>query len=303
MAVESDNLRRARPLLGTFVEISLAGGTRTAMEVAVEAAFGAIARVHRLMSFHEPASDVSRLNREAGTRAIPVDDWTYQVLAAAGDLCLRSNGMFDVSVGSALQRLGRPPGEAEDRHPRTPAETPAANGVELLANHRVSFRRPGMKIDLGGIAKGFAVDRAIDVLRRRGMSGGIVNAGGDLSAFGAAPAAVHLRDPRDPGRIMCHVQIQNEAFASTGGSFDPVRSAQAADCAVIDPRSQQPVRRLAGASVRAPTCIIADALTKLVMIDPSSAAPVLAQEKAGALIVLADGEISVSHAWERACAA
>jgi thiamine biosynthesis lipoprotein len=302
MAVESDNLRRARPLLGTFVEIGVAGAARATMETAVEAAFGAIDKVHRLMSFHERASDVSRLNRDAATRAVAVDDWTFQVLATAGDLHRRSNGVFDISVALALQRLGWLPGHDDNRR-RAPDETPAIDGIDLLAGNRVRFRRPGMKIDPGGIAKGFAVDRAIDVLRRRGMPHGIVNAGGDLAAFGSTPVSIDLRDPRNPGRVLCRVEVQNEALASTGGSFDPVRSSQAADCAVIDPRSQRPVRRLAGATVRAPSCMIADALTKLVMIDSSSAASLLAQEKASALVVSAHGEVSVTRDWERALAA
>jgi FAD:protein FMN transferase len=302
MAAQSDSLRRARPLLGTFVEIGVAGAARDAMEVAVEAAFGAIAQVHRLMSFHDPASDVSRLNREAATRAVAIDDWTFQVLATAGDLHRRSNGLFDVSVAPTLQRLGLLPGQTDDRR-RARDETPTADGIELLAGSRVRFRRPGIKIDLGGIAKGFAVDRAADVLRRCGTPHGIVNAGGDLVAFGPTPASIHLRDPRDPGRILCQVAIKGEALASTGGSFDPVRSSQAADCAIIDPRSRQPVRRLAGATLRAPSCMIADALTKLVMIDPPSAASLLAQKGASALIVSADGDVNVSRNWKRARAA
>ena len=302
MAAESDSLRRARPLLGTFVEIGVAGAPRAAMEAAIEEAFDAIAQVHRLMSFHDPASDISRLNREAAARAVTVDDWTFQVLATAGDLYRRSNGLFDVSVAPALQRLGLLPGRADDRQ-RARNEMPAADGIELLARNRVRFRRPDVKIDLGGVAKGFAVDRAVGVLHRCGMSHGIVNAGGDLAAFGPTPVSIHLRDPRDPRRILCRVAVKDEALASTGGSFDPLRSSQAADCTIIDPRSRQPVRGLAGATVRAPSCMIADALTKLVMIDPSSAASLLAQERASALFVSAEGEVSVSREWERARAA
>ena len=100
------NIRRARPLLGTFVEIAVAGKTLDAAEAAVEAAFSAVATVHRLMSFHETDSDVSRLNRKAASGAVRVHDWTYQVLEAAGDLYRRSEGVFDVSVAPTLQRLG-----------------------------------------------------------------------------------------------------------------------------------------------------------------------------------------------------
>src|SRR6266481_10232380 len=110
MAAAPVSIRRARPLLGTFVEIAVAGQTFDAAEAAVEAAFSAVATVHRLMSFHEADSDVSRLNRGAASGAVRVHDWTYEVLEIACDLHGRSGGMFDVSVASALQRLGLLPG-------------------------------------------------------------------------------------------------------------------------------------------------------------------------------------------------
>ena len=109
METASASIRRARPLLGTFVEIAVAGTTIPAMEAAVEAAFAAVAMVHGLMSFHEPDSDVSRLNRGAASGAVRVHDWTYQVLDTACELHRRSAGMFDVAVAPALQKLGMLP--------------------------------------------------------------------------------------------------------------------------------------------------------------------------------------------------
>src|SRR5215468_3944689 len=100
------SIRRARPLLGTFVEIAAVGQTFDAAEAAVEAAFAAVAMVHRLMSFHEADSDVSRLNRDAASGAVRVHDWTYELLQAALDLHRRSAGTFDISVAPALQQLG-----------------------------------------------------------------------------------------------------------------------------------------------------------------------------------------------------
>jgi len=280
MAAASDSLRRARPLLGTFVEISVSGAGWAAMERAVAAAFGAIERVQRLMSFHDPASETSRLNREAAARPVVVDHWTFQVLATAADLHRRSDGLFDIGV---------PP--------------PAAGGIELLGGNRVRFRHPGIRIDLGGIAKGFAVDRAIEALRCRGMRAGLVNAGGDLFGFGPEPVSVELRDPRDPCRILCRVEIENEALASSGGVFDPAVSSHAADCAITDPRAQRPVSRALGASVRAPSCMIADALTKVVIIEPQSAAALLRQDHASALVVSENGDINVTREWDGALAA
>jgi len=299
MATAPDSLRRARPLLGTFVEIVVPRPARRALcdtEAAIAAAFGAVEKVHRLMSFHDPASDVSRLNREAAARAVTVDAWTWRVLAAAVDLHRRSNGLFDIAVAPLLQRLGLLP----DPDPRAPAasEAPTLDAVELLSGHRVRFRHPGLRIDLGGIAKGFAVDRALEALRNAGLTGGLVNAGGDLAAFGPAPHAVHIRDPRDPRQTMGPIAIIDEALATSGGRFDPFGSADVIDPAVVDPRTREIVHAVAGVTVRAPSCLVADALTKVVMIAGEAASPLLDHFHASALLVQQDGGVRVTPAWQ-----
>src|SRR5690349_7463025 len=106
-------MRRARPLLGTFVEIRSSGATRAGTERAIDAAFATIESEHRLMSFHDAGSDVWRLNRDAHDRAVAVDPWTYRVLETALDLHRRSGGVFDIAVASMLQRLGLLPGRPE----------------------------------------------------------------------------------------------------------------------------------------------------------------------------------------------
>src|SRR5499427_5564570 len=233
LAADRASMRRARPLLGTFVDISVDGGGADDMAAAVDAAFAAVGKVHRLMSFHDPASDVGRLNRDAAAVAIAVDPWTHEVITAAVDLNRSSNGLFDITVAPALQRLGLlagpPPADA-------PSPT-AGDAIEVLGDHRIRFCRAGTRIDLGGIAKGFAVDRAVAVLRAHGVPHGVVDAGGDLAAFGAMAAPVHIRDPRDPCRSIARIAIANEALASSGGRLDPFASSNAAAPAVIDART------------------------------------------------------------------
>ena len=297
----SASIRRARPLLGTFVEITVAGTSRHDLDAAAEAAFAAVAKVHRLMSFHEPTSDVGRLNREAATRAVAVDAWTWDVIAAAVDLNRRSNGVFDIAVAPVLQELGLlPPPDAGLALGEQPAPRDA---IEMLAGHRIRFRHPATRIDLGGIAKGFAVDRAIAVLRSHGVTSALVNAGGDLAAFGPTAWSIQIRDPRDPRETIGLVDIRDEALASTGGGFDPFDSPLVAMTAVIDPRAGAPARTIAGATVRAPSATLADALTKIVMIDGEAAAALLDHFHASALMVRHDGDIRVTSCWQAARAA
>lgn len=282
-------LRRARPLLGTFVEIEIDAAARA--DAAIEAAFADVAEVHRLMSFHEPDSDIGRLNREAHVRPVVVHDWTYQVLENAIELNRRSCGVFDVAVAPILQAKGLLP--CFDQHAPT-AGAPSMEGIELLAGRAVRFRDPAIRIDLGGIAKGFAVDRARDALGRFGIASGIVNAGGDLLVFGSEPQTIHVRDPRDPRRLICSIALGNEALASSARKFDPMRSAGTDDTAVVHPATGDPATLFAGVTVRAPSCMTADALTKVVMILGTDAGELLTHYAAGALLVAPDGDIQIT---------
>lgn len=291
--------RRARPLLGTFVEVAAYAAARPVVDAAIEEAFQALAEVHGLMSFHERSSDVSRLNREAADHPVPVHPLTYRVLEAALELHRRSAGVFDVGVAPAMEMLGLLP---RDGGMEKPAETsaPGSESIELLPECRVRFRDRGIRIDLGGIAKGFAVDLAVATLRRRGIWQGLVNAGGDLAVFGPGPHTIHVRDPRDPSRLVCEVAVRGEALASTGGRFDPCRAARSGGLAVIDPRRRQPIDGIAGATVRAPSCLIADALTKVVVIAGESAITLLDHYDASALFVSRDGDVRVTSSWREA---
>jgi FAD:protein FMN transferase len=299
MPATCDNIRRFRPLLGTFVEVAVAGAAVADMAAAVEAAFAAIGTVHRLMSFHDEESDVSRLNHGAFEAATGVHRWTFQVLQAALDIHRRSNGLFDIRIAPTLQKLGLLPYHAGDLVHDAPL-TSGHGEIELLAGERVQFGGRATRIDLGGIAKGFAVDRAIDVLRDFGMPCGLVNAGGDLGAFGPRGLMAGVRDPGHPSRVLCQIELRDAAIASSGARFDPFRSLDAGGPAIIDPASGEPVYAVIGATVRAPSCLLADALTKVVMTGGQSSAHLLRQFGATALFVAADGKVYTTPEWRDA---
>lgn len=296
MPATSTSFRRAQPLLGTFVEIDVADANEHDVENAVEAAFTVVAKVHRLMSFHEANSDVSQLNLAALHHAVSVHPWTYQVLEMAAEMNRHTAGAFDIGVAPALQEMGLLPG-ASDALASVSNIMPTFEAIELLADHHVRFRHP-LRIDLGGIAKGFAVDRAIEQLEYRGVRSAMVNAGGDLAAFGPDARVVHIRDPRSPGRLMCRIEVSNQALASSGCRFDPFQSADTADTAVIEPKTRMPARGAHGATVCAPSCMVADALTKVVMIAGKRAAAPLARFQASAIFVSTDGDIHTTSDWQ-----
>ena len=223
--------RRARPLLGTLVEVGVpAQAADDVVEAAFAAAFAAVAAVQACMSRFDPASDVGRFHALPGGLGCRVRPATATVLRAAAALWRESGGLFDITQGSA------PLGWRIDG--RTWWRLDAAACV-----------------DLGGIAKGFAVDRAVSALRRHGCTGGWVNAGGDLRAFGSAELPLQLRDEEQGGvRLFGH--LADGAFATS---------------------------RLPGGghvSVAAPRALWADALTKVLAFSGDPGHPLLARHGA-----------------------
>ncbi len=251
-------IRRCRPLLGTFVEVQASGPGRTKLEAAVERAFAAVVRVERRMSYFDPKSDLSRLHRGAAYGMVEIDPWTDRVLAEAHRLSELSVGAFDVTVAGRLFREGFLP--LPEGAPRPDPEATAWDIVR--ENGRVHFRRP-LLIDLGGIAKGFAVDRAIEALGLAGVESAVVNAGGDLRSIGPTPFRVAVRRPDAPAVAAFEVLLSNSALATSGTYFSR-RDLDGAS-PLVRPVHERLVGELVSVSVVAPTCLEADALTKVVL--------------------------------------
>jgi len=266
-----ERVSRARPLLGTLVEIS-AWGSPDAARMAVASAFAAIERAQELMSAHDPRSDVSRMNRGAHERPIRVHRWTAQVLRFALRLQRDSRGAFDCGIGFHLESAGfLPAGTAAAQADEARADE---HTVRVEASNVVRFTRP-LCLDLGGIAKGYAVDRAIAALRRAGVSRGVVNAGGDLRAFGCRGFPVLVREPRNCGRLVRLLTLRDGAVATSAGYY----SSRSVDGKQVMPILDRTRARFLPArtsvTVAAPSCVLADALTKVAAIRGAAAAPLL----------------------------
>lgn len=268
-------LERATPLLGAIVRIRVEGCEASRAMEAVSAAFSAMARIHRLMSFQAADSELMHVNRHAHARPVRVSAATLAVLRQAVELAKASGGVFDPTIASAVVRAGalpRPDG-APDPDPRS-----SWRDVELDVEARaVRFRRP-LWLDLGGIAKGHAVDVATNVLRARGVRQACVNAGGDLRVFGAAAETVALH----AGPSARALRLSDRSLASSGGLGPEVRPPHA-PAVHYDPVRRRPAPRRF-VSVLAARCIQADALTKVVLARGRAAAGLLVQFGATAAI-------------------
>lgn len=274
-------VRRARPLLGTLVEITAAGESQAAVMRAIDAGFAAVTKVEALMSFHDRHSELSRLNRLAHRTALRVHPWTWDVLRCAQRISRATDGLFDISIGRELVRMGylpRPSGARRN-------VTGSFRDIELLPGHRIHFRRP-LCIDLGGIAKGYAVDCAVAHLHASGAASGMVNAGGDLRAFGALPRRVHLRDPANPGTLISFADLTSGALATSAAYFSRARWRGRTVTPLVHGRRRHSADRAFSVSVAAPTCMLADALTKVALLKGPGARGIV-QRLGGAMFILA----------------
>ena len=264
------------------MEIEGSGMDAARLERGINVAFAAVEKVHRLMSFHDPDSDVSRMNRDAFTKSVVVHPWTWKVLKAAQQFSQQSNGVFNVAIASILARRRYLP-----KCRCQPDNAGTWRDIFLRQNSRVVFRRE-LGIDLGGIAKGFAVDRAVAALKESGVEAGMVNAGGDLRVFGPLPRIIHLRHPLNPVLAAGTVRLSERAMATSGVYFTRRKHGTQYVTPLIDGCTGRSARKLISVSVAAAECMTADALTKIVFVLRQQAADLLKQYRADALILERD---------------
>ena len=265
MTASGNLVRRARPWLGTIVEI----GISAEHESAIEAGFAEIARIHRLMSFHEPTSDLANLREANAEELVEVDADTVAVFRVAADLHQSTDGLFNIAIGRQLVLTRFLPRMGADHLARFNGD---ASDIEIVDDRHVRLHRRVL-IDLGGIAKGYAVDCAIAALQAAGVPKGIVNAGGDLRVFGDAPMPIEVRAAQ--GGCSAAFAVQNIAVASSENS----RTRLTVRGQIATPhigRDKRPAIIDHTVTVTASTCIIADAMTKVAMVDPDLADRLLA---------------------------
>jgi thiamine biosynthesis lipoprotein len=272
-------LHRAQPWLGTLVGIEASGLPPAQLARAVDRAFAAVARVHDLMSFHEPASELSRLNRAAHAGPVPIGGHLRRVLRAACRLSALTDGRFDVTVAPTLVRWGYLPGSPDHWEP-----SGDWRDIRLGTEGTVRFARP-LLIDLGGIAKGYAVDLAIASLRRAGVPQACVNAGGDLRFYGREPRRIGVRDPVDPGQVRLLPPLLQGAVATSCVADTRRRHGRGWRSPLVDPHRGRAWAAAGSVTVVARSCLYADALTKPVAMDPAASASVLRRLQAQALLL------------------
>jgi FAD:protein FMN transferase len=272
MKLPSNLHRRARPCLGTVVDVTLLDAEAPLAQTAFELAFAAVERVQQLMSAHDLASDVCRLSAVAHRRPVRVHFHTLVVLRLAQQLHRASNGIFDVTIGATMAQAGHVPRLGLDDIDSEASSQDIVIEGQTDSHATVRFLRP-LHLDLGGIAKGYAVDCAVLTLQSCGVTSGLVNAGGDMRAFGPQAHPVQLRSARGLRTV---AMLQDAALASScnAGMDEAVASPHA------DTRTHQLVRQPHSVVVHASSAAVADALTKVAMVCPQTATRACAEFQA-----------------------
>jgi thiamine biosynthesis lipoprotein len=245
------------------------GPDAAALPRIVDEAFDEVDRIDRLMSHYQSASELSRVNRDAARAPVTVDPELFDFIAEAMRYSRESDGAFDITVGPLMKAWRFFRGEGglpSDRELAAARQHVGAAHVRLdRAARTIGFDEPGVELDLGGIAKGYAVDRVVDLLRRKGVSAALVSAGGStIYGLGAPPDRrgwdVTLQDPLGAGTTALTVTLNNRALSVAGSSEKSFEAGGVRYSHIMDPRSGAPAQGMLTVAVLTGTGTAGDAI-------------------------------------------
>jgi thiamine biosynthesis lipoprotein len=261
--------------MGSSLQITLWTTDAAGATAVADAVFAEFDRLDRLLSVWKEGSDVLRLNAAAGDRAVPVSAETIEVLTIARQLSEWTGGKFDVTFG-ALSGLWKFDQDQDDTIPSRAAVAARLPYVDYTAveidaaNGRAFLRRRGVQVHLGGIGKGYAVDRGAAILRARGFNDFMIQSGGDLFVSGRRgdrPWRLGIRDPRGPEeRTFAALDLTNGTF-STSGDYERFFITNGVRYHhILDPDRGEPARLSRSVTIVADRAVIADGLSTAVFI-------------------------------------
>lgn len=298
---------RAVPMMGTVVTIKAFGRSP---EVAIDAAFRRMAEVASLFNLYDPRSDVSRINSHAGRGWVEVSEHVARVVRRALRFSRLSRGAFDVTAAPLVLLWKR-----AIKHTKIPPSMREIKAARRLVGYRwlevhpkrplIRLRRPGMKVDLGGGAKGYVADVGVEELRRRGIRHALINAGGDVVALDAKPGGrawvVGVEHPRKEGKLLGVVRVRGGAVATSGDYRQFFIWRGRRFCHIVDPRTGYPASKCMSVTVLAPSGLDADILSTTIFVLGPREGLALARRLKGveALIVSSEGRVYLTPGMKR----
>ena len=300
--------QKSRALLDTFVTITIKADSRESAEDAIEEAFEVIRKFGDLINFYSGESEISAINRNAGIRAVKVSSETFDIIEKALFISEKSEGAFDPTIGPEVQLW-------DFSNNIKPADNEIRQRLGLV-NYRnivldrekftVFLKNEKMLLDLGGIAKGYAADIAVQSLKRKGISSGIVAVAGDIKSFGRRsenkPWIVGIRNPRQEGAdedIFARLPLDEKAI-STSGDYERFFILNGRRFHhIIDPRTGYPSDASRSVSVIADDGCLTDGFATALFIAGPERGMELAKEMGmDAIIIGNDGTVHITPGLE-----
>lgn len=268
-------VEEVRFFMDTLVRISIYDAQQSPQSIssAIDNAFSAMSRVEQAASVHVDSSEISRLVRAAGRAPIPISADVEQLLTAAVAIGEKTHGAFDCTIGAV--KVLWPFDKADAMPPDSMAVTSALSLVDdrliRLNGNTAYLPQKGMRVDLGGVAKGLAIDRAVASLRRDGIQAGIVDAGGDLRIFGKHPWrsrwGVGVRHPRAGVATLYAVLRMDSLAVATSGDYERYFEHDGVQYHhLLNPNTGYPARDAVSVTITAPTALAADAYATAVFV-------------------------------------
>lgn len=288
-------VKKIRFGLGTIIKITIDQADGVEARNIADSAFNEINRIEKLMSIHDPLSEISVLNRQGFYENASID--LKNVLNRARFYHKLTDGYFDVTIAPILkarERLSKSKKKQPDSELEDTSELIGSDGINL-ENGSVRFQKKGMCISLGGIAKGYAVDMAAEKLREKGVKRAIIDAGGDIRVIGGKsdtePWRIGIRDP-EKRKIESIIEIANYSVATSGTYHRRIND-------IIDPHNARPAQGIYRTTVVAENAMDADALSTAIYSAGKDRGLELIERIKGveALILMRDGERVKTSGW------
>ncbi len=262
---------REEAIMGTSIRVELWSDDRAAAESAIAAVMNEMHRIDHAMSPFKPESELSHINRDAARQPVPISQEMFGILSRSIEFSKLSDGAFDITFASAghLYDYRRRILPTEEELATARAAIGYRNLILDPRARTVRFARQGMRIDLGGFAKGHAVDNGAAILRSRGIANAIVTAGGDSHIVGdrrGRPWTIGIRDPRRPGEVVALLPLEDVAL-STSGDYERFFENDGVRCHhVIDPKTGKSPGTVRSVTVVAADGLTSEAFTKIVFV-------------------------------------
>src|SRR5215468_10580257 len=297
----ADWMERTEAIMGTRCYVEVWAEDPEKGNDAIDAVMAELRRIDDLMSHYKPESELSQINQYANQRPVQVDKELFDLIKLSTHFSQITEGAFDITYASVGYLYNYPkhihPSDAQIK-----AKLPAVNWRNLLLDeehHSVRFEHPGMRIDLGGIGKGYAVDRGIEILKARGVARALVTAGGDSRIIGdrmGKPWLVAIRHPDNSNKVVTRIPLSDSAVSTSGDYERYFDEGGVRYHHIIDPHTGHSASKVRSATILAPTATQTDGMSKTAFVlGPEKALEIINRmPEYDAVFILPDGKVLYS---------